>query len=88
MCNKWWDGYQAQAVVVMDDIAPEHSCLATQLKHWGDHYGCILESKGGALTNEYEWFIVTSQYQIHEVFTEPKACEAIKRRFRVISIEE
>lgn len=35
--NKWWDGYQGQPNVIMDDIAPEHAKLATHLKHWADH---------------------------------------------------
>jgi len=28
LCNKWWDGYQGQDNVIMDDFGKEHKCLA------------------------------------------------------------
>lgn len=84
LCNKWWDGYQGQKYVIMDDLAPEHKVLSQQLKIWSDRYGCILETKGGALTSSYEKFIVTSQYSIEEIFGDDiKTVEALKRRFKV-----
>lgn len=86
LCNKWWDGYQGQENVIMDDIGPEHKCLGQQLKIWADRYGCVLESKGGALSSNYKKFIVTSQYSIEEVFDDDKTIEAIKRRFKVTHI--
>ena len=85
LCNKWWDGYQGQKNVIMDDIGPEHKVLSQQLKIWADRYGCILETKGGALTSSYENFVVTSQYSIEEIFGEDtKTVEALRRRFKVI----
>lgn len=27
LCNKWWDGYQGQEYVIMDDIGLDHKCL-------------------------------------------------------------
>jgi len=69
----------------MDDIGPEHKCLGQQLKIWTDRYGCILETKGGALVSHYEQFIVTSQYSIADIFGEDdRTMEALKRRFKVI----
>lgn len=87
LCNKWWDGYQGQKNVIMDDIGPEHKVLSQQLKIWADRYGCILETKGGALTSEYENFVVTSQYSIEEIFVDDtKTIEALRRRFKVIFV--
>ena len=88
LCNKWWDGYIGQPIVVMDDIDLTHECLAQQLKIWSDRYGCILETKGGAEAAKYDWFIVTSQYRIEEIFKDQAAVEAINRRFQVFEIEE
>ena len=34
LCNKWWDGYNNQKHVIMDDIGPEHKVLGQQLKIW------------------------------------------------------
>lgn len=86
LCNKWWDGYTGQRFVVMDDIGPQHECLAQQLKIWADRYGCILETKGGAVTDSYEWFIVTSQYQPCQIFKNAEDLAALQRRFKIISI--
>jgi len=60
LCNKWWDGYQSQQTVIMDDIGVDHKCLGQQLKIWTDRYGFIMENKGGAMVDNYQWFIVTS----------------------------
>lgn len=86
LCNKWWDGYQDEPYVVMDDVMPEHKVLAQQFKIWSDRYDCILETKGGAVHSKYEWFIVTSQYSIDEVFTEDRDRDAIHRRFQEYEI--
>lgn len=87
LCNKWWDGYTGQKFVVMDDFGPQHAVLAQQLKIWADRYGCILETKGGAVADKYEWFIITSQYQPIEIFKDPKDLEAINRRFKIFNIK-
>lgn len=68
LCNKWWDGYKGEGKVIMDDFGIEHKVLAQQLKIWSDRYGCVLETKGGALTDRYTDFIVTSQYTIEEIW--------------------
>jgi hypothetical protein len=87
LCNKWWDGYQGQKNVIMDDIGLDHKVLGQQLKIWSDRYGCILETKGGALTSTYENFVVTSQYSIEQIFAgDQPTIDALKRRFKVIHI--
>lgn len=48
----------------------------------------VLETKGGALADSYENFIITSQYSLDECFGyEAKTLEAMKRRFRVIHMD-
>lgn len=88
LANKWWDGYKGESAVILDDIDPTHSILSQQLKIWADRYGCILESKGGAIPSKFDTFVVTSQYEIEEVFTDQRAAEAIKRRFKEIKLTE
>lgn len=88
LCNKWWDGYQGEKYVVMDDIMPQHSVLAQQLKIWTDRYDCILETKGGACHAAYDYFIITSQYTIDEIFQDDKDREALHRRIQEFSIKD
>ena len=88
LCNKWWDGYQGEPYVVMDDIMPEHKFLSQQLKIWTDRYDCILETKGAAVHSQYQWFIITSQYSIDEVFEDSRDREALHRRIQEYPIEQ
>lgn len=87
LCNKWWEGYQGQKNVIMDDIDPDLAkCLKQHIKLWGDGYTVVLEVKGGAVKDNYLNFIVTSQYSIRECFTDEKYYQAIKRRFKEIHL--
>lgn len=88
LCNKWWDGYQGEEVIVMDDLMPDHKFLSQQLKIWSDRYDCILETKGGAVHAQYKWFIVTSQYSIDDIFEDDRDREAIHRRFQEYEITD
>ena len=88
LCNKWWDGYQGEQVVVMDDFMPEHKILCQQLKIWTDRYDCILETKGGAVHAQYQWFIVTSQYSIEEIWEDSRDRAALQRRFQQYNIKD
>lgn len=88
--NKWWDGYDGEKVVVLDDL--DIGALCHFLKIWGDRASCKGEVKGGIVWLNYDYFIVTSNYSIEEIVNmnrkrdEPfdeELCGAIKRRFLV-----
>lgn len=85
--SKWWDGYAREAVVVLDDFAPEHGkYLGYFLKIWADHYAFNAEVKGGMLRIRPLKIIVTSQYSITSCFEDAETIEAITRRFNVIKM--
>lgn len=85
--SKWWDGYQGEDVVVLDDFAPEHAkFLSYFLKIWTDHYVFSAEVKGGMLQIRPKTFIVTSQYPPERCFEEPETLAAIRRRFDVVNL--
>lgn len=87
LCNQWWDGYQNEKSVIMDDLGPEHKHLGYNIKIWGDRYGCNLETKGGMLSRKFDHFIITSQYMISEIFDDIRLIEALKRRFTYIKLK-
>ena len=81
--NKWWDGYNGQKVVLLDDWDPKHEVLVSYLKQWSDRYPFRAETKGSSMMARPEKVIVTSNYSIDECFQNPQDIEAIKRRFKV-----
>lgn len=82
--SKWWDGYNHEDVVVLDDFDPKHAeFLSYYLKIWTDHYAFNGEVKNGMMKMRPKKVIVTSQYHIDQCFLDPETQAAIRRRFQV-----
>lgn len=80
--NKWWDGYQNEEVVIIDDFEKE-SHLGHHLKIWADHFSFLAETKGGMLQIRPKRIIITSNYSPHDCFPEEQLQAAILRRFKI-----
>ncbi len=85
-CNKWWDGYQGEDCVIIEDMDPNHSKLAYHLKLWTDKWSFTAEVKGGTRSLRPKKVIITSQHSIQDVFHSEgeEAVAAMERRCEVI----
>lgn len=83
--NKWWDGYQDQEYILLDDVSPDHmKFLKDYMKRWADRYPMLGEVKGGTIklpTNRK--LIVTSNYSLDMLDLNEQDLAALKRRFKV-----
>ena len=77
--NKWWDGYSGQKAVILDDL--DIDSLGHFLKRWMDVHPCNGEAKGKTIPLQHDWFIVTSNQSIEELFKDkPEMIDPIKER--------
>ncbi|AUM61846.1 Rep [uncultured virus] len=85
--NKWWDGYNGEENVLIDDFDQGGKCLSHYLKIWGDSYDLTGEIKGGTIKLGYKRFIITSNYTIDQLWGgeggDPVLVAALERRFTV-----
>ena len=80
--NKWWDHYAGQDVVIMEDLGP-NMVNAVHLKCWADRYSFACEGKGYQMTIRPKKMIITSNYEIPEIYTEEQNYAPLQRRFQV-----
>lgn len=81
--SKWWDGYQGEENVIIDDLEKDALWAGHFLKIWGDMYSFIAETKGGGIHIRPKNIIITSNYTIEDIFADPVMAAAIHRRFHV-----
>lgn len=82
--NKWWDGYQNQEVVAIEEWSPKNEITSSFLKIWADRYPFQAEIKGSTLQKIRPLkIIVLSNYSIDECFPNSQDLGPIKRRFKV-----
>lgn len=87
--NKWWDSYQQEKVVIMDDMELDAKYMGHELKLVSDMYRARVEIKGASTMIRPDMIIVTSNYTPDEIWSQDNLCaEAVKRRFRVVRIHQ
>lgn len=87
--NKWWDGYEGQPNVLLDDFDKNGKVLGHYLKIWSDKWACTGEVKGSTVPLNYQKFFITSNYHPDDIwpFNEDEELnKAICRRFRIIHV--
>lgn len=83
--NKWWDGYDGQDNVLIDEFSPNHAQFLTDyMKKWVDRWTFSAEMKGSRTVIRPKKIIVTSNYSIEEIWPPGVDRDAMLSRFQVI----
>ena len=82
--NKWWDGYNDEETVAIEEWCPKNECTGSQLKIWADRYPFSAQIKGGTLLKiRPTKLIVLSNYEMEECFPNEADLLPLKRRFTI-----
>ena len=87
--NKWWDGYNGEDTVIIEDLDPDNCrLLVHHLKIWLDRYIFTAQVKQSSIILSPKDFrlIITSNYSPEQCFN-PTDLEAIRRRLKVIHMD-
>lgn len=88
MKNKWWDHYDGEEVVLIDDFDPQHTHECT-FDYWltlFDRYPMIVEYKGGSTQFRSKIIYITSNFNPEFWFNERSNRDAFFRR--VVTVTE
>jgi len=81
--NKWWDGYEAQTEVILDDYRPS-MCPFHELLRLLDRYPMKVEYKGGSTELQATTFVITT-CERPELLWQGKTDEMIDQLIRRLS---
>ncbi|ALE29731.1 replication associated protein [Lake Sarah-associated circular virus-33] len=86
--NKWFDDYQGQETIIIDDLDPtEAKWMGGNLKRWADKWPVPVEVKHGHIVIRPKKVVVTTQYMMEQLWDDPALIEALKRRFKIIDVD-
>lgn len=86
--SKWWDNYQGEEDVIIDDFDKFQVKQGGQMKRWMDIYPFQAEIKGSIQLIRPKRIIVTSNYTIDEIWDDRVTVEAISRRVEFVEMND
>lgn len=86
--ERWWDGYDGQEVVIIDDFDKYQKAQGGDMKRWLDRYVVQAPVKGGYMPIRPHKIIVTSNYHPDEIWDDEITQAAIGRRVKIVRFGE
>lgn len=84
--SKWWDGYDRQEVVIIEEVSPrpvsDMSALAQLYKVLCDNPPLMVECKGSSMKIRPKCVIFTSNYSIEELWVTSQERDPLLRRIK------
>ena len=80
----WWDGYDGEEVVIIDDFDKYQVSQGGDMKRWLDRYPFQAQYKGGSELIRPRKIVVTSNYAPGEIWEDDITRTAVERRVRVL----
>lgn len=84
--TSWWDDYDFEDTVIIDDFDKYQKGQGGNMKRWLDRYVFPAQVKGGYMKIRPRKVIVTSQYTPQEIWDDQKTVDAINRRCKVVHV--
>lgn len=81
----WWGDYDGTSPVLFDDLSPRNHYMVDQIKRICDHYSVRIQAKGNQFLIRPRVIVVTSNYTMEQIFTDPEDLEPLKRRFKIVN---
>lgn len=82
--NKWFDGYQGEPTIILDDFDKSFHYMGFHLKIWADRYAFVAESKGGSKMIRPKQCVITSNVAPWDIWADDATLQPILRRFKVV----
>lgn len=89
--SKWWDGYDGEQIIIIDDYDPKSWAISyNDLLHICDRYEHRVETKGGSRQFKGLRIFITTQLEVrHTFFSEEVGCiKQLERRVEQISFNQ
>lgn len=86
MNNKWWERYNGEEVVLIEDVGLEDKWMGEKLKIWADRYPFTAEIKQDSTMLRPLKIVVTSNYHPSEIWPDKSTLEPLLRRFKLRNI--
>lgn len=85
--TRWWDDYNGEDVVIIDDFDKFQVKQGGDMKRWLDRYPFKAEVKGGMMDIRPKKIVVTSQYHPGQIWDDEKTVDAILRRVTILDAD-